>query len=83
MSVLATEDSKVLTTEDGKGLLIEPVVISLTPNIQGAPGRQADWVAWHSDVGIFVETSRGRLKMNDKNQLLQEAKNSGARVRFL
>ncbi len=83
MRVLATEDSKILTTEDGKGLLIEPVVISLTPNIKAAPGRQSDWVAWHSDVGIFAETPRGVLKMSNKEQLLQEAKNSGARVRFL
>ncbi len=83
MSLLLTEDSSFLTTEDGNHILIEPVEIPITRFIAGAPGRQADWVAWHSDVGIFVETSRGLLKMNDKNQLLQEAKNSGARVRFL
>lgn len=83
MSLLLTEDSKFLTTEDGNHLLIEPVTVSLSPNIQGAPGRQADWVAWHTDVGIFAQTSSGILKMTDKNQLLQEAKNSGVRVRFL
>ncbi len=83
MSLLLTEDSSFLTTEDGNHILIEPVEIPVTRLIEGAPGRQSDWVAWHSDVGIFVETSRGLLKMNDKNQLLQEAKNSGARVRFL
>ncbi len=83
MSLLLTEDSSFLTTEDGNHILIEPVTVSLSPNIQVAPGRQADWVAWHTDAGIFAETSGGLLKMTDKNQLLQEAKNSGARVRFI
>ncbi len=83
MSLLLTEDSSFLTTENGNHLLIEPIEIILTPNIKGSPGREADWVAWHTDAGIFAETSSGLLKMCDKDQLLQEAKNSGARVRFL
>ncbi len=83
MSLLLTEDSSLLTTENGNHILIEPVEIILTPNIKSAPGRQADWMAWHTDVGIFAETSRGLLKMSDKEQLLREARNSGARVRFL
>ncbi len=83
MSLLLTEDSSFLTTEDGNHILIERVIPEGTHQFASAPGRQSDWVAWHTDVGIFAETSQGLLKMNDKEQLLQEAKNSGARVRFL
>ncbi len=83
MSLLLAQDSSFLTTEDGNHLLIEPVVLAPPSFISSAPGRQADWVAWHTDVGIFCETSRGTLRMLDKEQLLLEARNSGARVRFL
>ncbi len=82
MSLLLTEDSRLLTTESGNHLLIERVDIPSGPSaVQSRSG--GEWIAIASDVGYLVETGSGKFKVQDLNMLKMDARNAGATLRFL
>ncbi len=80
MSLLLTEDSSFLTTEDGNHILIEPVNFFTSSPKSGRSG--GTWLVTATDYGYLVETGSGTLKLNSKYMLDLEARNAGATLRW-
>ncbi len=78
MSLLLSEDSSFLTTEDGNHLLIEPVIV---PAAKGGRSGGA-WLVTATDCGYLVETKSGMFKCSSHHMLILDAQNAGATIRW-